>query len=252
VSRYVVTCTWDEVPHLSEEEKASLLASIPAYQRDARTKGVPQLGSGAIFPFPESEFTVAPFALPAHWRRAYGMDAGGGAKPTAAVFGAYDPDALVLYIYDVHKRALPEPSVHAAAIKARGPWIPGVGDCAALIMSETDAVQIIEVYKGLGLDLELPNKGVEAGIYDMWQWFSAGRIKVFASCAAWFEEFRLYRRDDKGRIVKQNDHLMDATRYLVRSGLARAKAAPGAQKPAGRRQTFGGITAGQEGTAWMQ
>ena len=30
----------------------------------------------------------------------------------------------------------------------------------------------------------------------------------------WFTEFRLYRRDDKGHVVKENDHYMDATRYL--------------------------------------
>jgi hypothetical protein len=29
----------------------------------------------------------------------------------------------------------------------------------------------------------------------------------------------MYRRDEKGRIVKENDHLMDCMRYLVRSGI---------------------------------
>ena len=29
----------------------------------------------------------------------------------------------------------------------------------------------------------------------------------------------MYRRDEKGKIVKQNDHVLDATRYLVMSGL---------------------------------
>ena len=47
---------------------------------------------------------------------------------------------------------------------------------------------------------------------------STGQLKVFASCKTWLEEFRLYRRDLKGRVVKQNDHLMDATRYAIVSG----------------------------------
>jgi len=36
----------------------------------------------------------------------------------------------------------------------------------------------------------------------------------------WQREFRQYHRDDKGtgKIVKRDDHLMDATRYLVVSG----------------------------------
>ena len=35
------------MPHLIEQEKADLIAQIPPYQRDARTKGIPALGSGA-------------------------------------------------------------------------------------------------------------------------------------------------------------------------------------------------------------
>ncbi len=54
---------------------------------------------------------------------------------------------------------------------------------------------------------------------------SSGRLKVFASCEAWFQEYRLYHPNEKGQIVKTNDHLMDATRYAVRSGRARMKAA---------------------------
>jgi hypothetical protein len=46
-------------------------------------------------------------------------------------------------------------------------------------------------------------------------------MKVFKSCSNWLYEFRLYRRDDKGRIVKANDHLMDDTRYMVMSGIKR-------------------------------
>ena len=37
-------------------------------------------------------------------------------------------------------------------------------------------------------------------------------MKVFKSLPQWFAEFRLYRRDEKGKV--ERDHLMDATRYL--------------------------------------
>jgi hypothetical protein len=42
----------------------------------------------------------------------------------------------------------------------------------------------------------------------------AGKFKVFAELNDWFEEFRLYRRKD-GRVVKERDDLMSATRYAV-------------------------------------
>jgi hypothetical protein len=41
-----------------------------------------------------------------------------------------------------------------------------------------------------------------------------GRLKVFAHLADWFEEFRLYHRDD-GKVVKLRDDLMSATRYAL-------------------------------------
>ena len=42
----------------------------------------------------------------------------------------------------------------------------------------------------------------------------------------WLAEYRLYRRDENGKIVKAHDHLMDATRYLIKSGLDRSKVQP--------------------------
>ena len=53
---------------------------------------------------------------------------------------------------------------------------------------------------------------VEAGIMDMLQRMQTRRFKVFAHLHDWFEEFRLYHRQD-GKIFKEGDDLMDATRY---------------------------------------
>jgi hypothetical protein len=41
-----------------------------------------------------------------------------------------------------------------------------------------------------------------------------GRFKVFKHLNDWFEEFRLYHRKD-GKVVKEMDDLMSATRYAV-------------------------------------
>lgn len=213
--KFVVTCTWADVPHISAEEQASLLASVPPHQRDSRSKGVPQLGSGAIYPVPESEFTVKDFDIPAHWPRWWALDAAGSGS-TAASFFAWDRETDTIYVTAVYKRELAEPSVHAHNVRVRGgDWQHGVGDVAAV--ATADGLQYIDIYRRLGLTIQLADKAVESGILDVWQRFSAGTLKVFASCGQWFEEFRLYRRDDKGRIVKENDHLMDTTRYGVRA-----------------------------------
>ena len=77
----------------------------------------------------------------------------------------------------------------------------------------------MRLYEDAGLDLQPADNTVEAGLFDMYKRMTEGRLKVFRSLHSWFDEFRIYRRDDNGKVVKDNDHLMDSTRYLVRSGL---------------------------------
>jgi hypothetical protein len=89
-----------------------------------------------------SELLVTPFAIPAHWPRVFGMDTCG---VTAAVWLAIDRENDSLYLYDCYKRDHPEPIVHASAIKARGAWIPGIADAAALIMTAHDREQTIRL-----------------------------------------------------------------------------------------------------------
>ena len=218
--KYMVTATWDDVPHLSDEVKKEMLASMPPHQRDARSKGVPLLGAGAIYPVPEEDIVIGDMEIPKHWARCYGLDVGW--NRTAVVWGALDRDTDTLYLYAEHYRGQAEPSTHAEAIKARGAWIPGVIDPASNGRSQDDGVRLMQTYKDLGLDIAPAFNGVESGIYGVWERLSTGRVKVFKSLQNWLTEYRMYRRDEKGKIVKSNDHLMDATRYLVMSGLSRA------------------------------
>ena len=224
VGRFVIQASWDDAPHLSAEDKAELWRALPPHLRDAKSKGVPRLGSGAIYPVSEDEIVVAHFDIPPHWPRAYGMDVGW--NRTAAVWGAIDRESNTLYLYSEHYQGQAEPSVHAHAIRARGDWIPGVIDPASRGRGQNDGNVLLANYRDLGLDLLPAENAVESGLYAVWQRLSGGQIKVFKTLANWLEEYRIYRRDDKGRVVKERDHLMDATRYLVMSGLTRACVAP--------------------------
>jgi phage terminase large subunit-like protein len=225
---HVTTCGWDDVPHLSELDKAEMIAKLPPHQRDARTKGIPALGAGAIYPIAESEFVVDDFPLPTHWKRSYGMDVGW--NRTAVVWGAWDGDSGILYVHAEHYRGQAEPSIHAESIKARGAWVPGVIDPASRGRGQKDGEQLFNLYSELGLNISPAINSVESGIYEVWQRLSTGRIKVFKSCLNLLSEYRIYRRDDKGRVVKENDHALDALRYLVMSGKDIASYAPAAEK----------------------
>lgn len=221
MTKYLISCDWDQCAHLSKREKDELYASIPPFQRDARSKGIPQLGSGAIYQVPESEILVDDFAIPDDWRKCYGMDVGW--NRTAAIWGAYNPVDDVVYLYSEYYRSHVEPVINAEALKARGKWIEGVIDPAARGRSQVDGRSLVEMYLDLGLKLSFANNAVEAGIYEVWERLSSGRLKVFKSLSNFRAEYRIYRRDEKGRIVKKDDHLLDATRYLIMSGLDVAK-----------------------------
>jgi len=210
---YVVGATWDDVPHLSKQEKEILWAGMEPHLREARSKGIPSIGSGAIYPVLEEKITVEPFEIPEHWPRGYAMDVGWNA--TAALWVALDRESDIAYVYSTYKAGQAEPPIHAAAIKARGAWQTGLIDPAARGRSQVDGTQLIKTYKDLGLNLHEAENAVEAGIYSVWERLSTGRLKIFSSEKAFFEEYRIYRRDEKGKIVKSGDHLMDCLRYRI-------------------------------------
>lgn len=223
-SRWSIQIDWDDVPHLSEQDKKELWDSIPPHQRDARSKGIPALGSGVIYPVSEEAYLVDAFDIPPHWPKAYAMDVGW--NRTAVVWGAWDRQSDTVYVYGEYYGSEMPPQVHADAIKARGSWLQGVVDPAARGRSQIDGRALADEYSSMGLNLLPANNEVEAGLFSVYRRLLSGRLKVFRTLPNWLAEVRLYRRDEKGRVVKERDHLMDATRYLVMSGMARATVEP--------------------------
>jgi hypothetical protein len=112
-------------------------------------------------------------------------------------------------------------SLHAAALRPWGElrwsW-PRDGRRETL---EGAGIALAKQYREQGLDMlqehaqfEDGSVSVEAGLMDILDRMQTGRFKVFRHLNDWFEEFRLYHRKD-GRVVKEGDDLMSATRYAV-------------------------------------
>ena len=214
--KYVTQVTWDEVPHLSETEKQELLDTYSKHEREARTKGIPSLGSGAIYPYVEDSLAVEPFPIPPWWSRAYGLDTGW--KKTAAVWGALNPDDGVFYIYSEHYAGEVHPAIHANAIKARGRWMWGAADAQGV--NQSDGRKIFDMYEDEGLNLiKAEKKDREGGILKVGQMFEAGKLKIFTTCRNLLAERRVYRRDERGKIIEKHDHALDALRYLCTTGI---------------------------------
>ncbi len=216
----IVNMTIDDVEHYTPEQRAAIVASYPEHEREARTKGIPILGSGRVFPIAEEAIKVTAFPIPPHWSRIVGLDFGID-HPTAAVWLAWDRDTDTIYVTDAYRVRDASIAIHAAGIKARGDWVPVAWPHDGLQRDKGSGEQLADQYRAQGLAMlrqratfEDGSNGVEAGISEMLTRMQTMRFKVFAHLNDWFEEFRLYHRKD-GLVVKDGDDLLSATRYAL-------------------------------------
>jgi hypothetical protein len=140
--------------------------------------------------------------------------------PFAAVKLAHDRDADCIYVLATYRCREATPIIHSAALR---PWgkIPWAWPHDGLQHDKGSGKQLAVQYREQGLELlsefakfEDGTYGVEAGVMAMLARMQTGRFKVARHLSEWFEEFRLYHRQD-GVIEKIRDDLLSATRYAV-------------------------------------
>jgi len=212
--------TIDDAEHYTPERRQQIIDSYPEHEREARTKGIPSMGSGRVFPITEESITCDPFPIPAHWAQIVGLDFGWD-HPTAACALAWDRDADCIYVTKEYAAREQTPVIHAAAIKAWGPWLPVAWPHDGLQHDKGSGLALADQYKAQGLAM-LPDKatfvdggnGVEAGVMGMLDRMKTARWKVFSTCGGWFHELRLYHRID-GLIVPERDDRICASRYAM-------------------------------------
>ncbi len=105
--------------------------------------------------------------------------------------------------------------LHAAVIKSKGEWIPGVIDPASQQRSQTDGQRVIDGYRKAGLRIIPAKNQVTAGVNETWTLFSTGKLKIARSLKKTHAELLSYAFDENGNIIKKKDHLMDCLRYIV-------------------------------------
>jgi phage terminase large subunit-like protein len=218
--RGVTQMTIDDALHIAEGERARIIQGYPPHEREARAMGLPQLGSGRIFPVAESAIAVDSFAIPRHWPLIGGLDFGWD-HPTAAVRLAIDREADCIYVTHSYRQVEATPMVHAAVLQSWGAGLDWAWPADGLAHDKGSGVRLAELYRAQGLALvsghatfEDGSMGVEAGLLEMLERMQSGRWKVFRHLTDWFEEFRLYHRRD-GKVVKREDDLLAASRYAM-------------------------------------
>jgi phage terminase large subunit-like protein len=219
-SRTTVTMTIDDAEHFTDEERAEIVASYPPHEVEARTKGIPSLGSGRIFPVAEEKIVTPPIAIPSYWALIGGVDFGWD-HPFAAVKLAWDRDTDTIYVINEYRMREATPIHHAAEIRHWGVELPWSWPHDGLQHDKGSGIRLAEQYRNEGLNFLLEqakfedgSNGVEAGVSEMLIRMQTGRWKVFSTCTGWLEEFRLYHRKD-GKIVKERDDLISASRYAM-------------------------------------
>lgn len=215
---HVTNMTIDDALHYTAEDRAAIIASYPEHEREARTRGIPIMGSGRVFPIAEAGISVESFHIPAHWPRIVGLDFGWD-HPAAAVWMAWDRDTDTVYVYDVWRAREQSVAMQSLVLRARGDWIPVAWPHDGLQHDKGSGEQLAKQYKTAGVAMlreraqfEDGTNGVEAGIQEMLKRMQTRQLRVFKHLEDWFEEFRDYHRKD-GLIVKERDDLMAATRY---------------------------------------
>ncbi|KKK53389.1 hypothetical protein LCGC14_3095290, partial [marine sediment metagenome] len=118
MTRSVTRMTIEDAEHYTPEQRAAIIASYPKHERDARTKGIPILGSGRIFPISQEDIETEAISIPDHWVQIGGLDFGYD-HPTAGVKMAWDRDADIVYVTACYRMREATPIIHAAALK---PW----------------------------------------------------------------------------------------------------------------------------------
>ena len=240
-TRSEVKMTIYDAPHVQDIE--SQIEKFPEHEREARIMGEPMMGEGLIYPLADTRIVVDDFEVPAWWPQLGALDFGGYGDPTAAVMLAHDRDKDIVYVTNEYKQAKRNPQEHSLTLRAWGKhnrlrwsW-PKDGHQK----EKSSGDKIAKLYADGGLrmlpdharypkqkrksgrrdtsaagDSEASRVSRERGITDVLERMMSDRFKVFRSCAEWQSERRVYHRKH-GRIVEDDDHLMDATRYGIMS-----------------------------------
>lgn len=220
--RGIVTMTIEDALHIAPEKRASIIAGYPAHEREARTKGVPMLGSGRIFQIAEDAISEPMIDnVPQIWAKIWGIDFGIN-HPFAAALILWDKDNDVVHVHHVIRMSDALPLQCAVPMKVIGAGVPVAWPHDGNIRGDRNTgATMATLFKQQGLNMldthaTWPDGGfsTEAGIAEMQDRMTSGRLKVASHLSQFFEEYRLYHRKD-GLIVKERDDILSAVRIAL-------------------------------------
>jgi phage terminase large subunit-like protein len=213
-------------------ERERLIAGYPSYQRQARAFGVPTAGEGLVFEIdPESikEKAMPMHQIPLHWRKLWGIDFG-YKHPFGMALLLHDTEADIIHLWFGQTIREQTPHFHVPIMLSLARDTPVAWPHDGETKEKGTGEILKDQYKKLGLKM-LPESArwpdnsmlVEPGLTEILDRMRTGKWLVSEACTAFFEEMRLYHREN-GLVVRENDDLISASRYAY---MMRRYARPG-------------------------
>jgi len=200
-------------PYVSSVQLRRRFDGLEPHKRDARLFGRWSAARGLIYTsWNRDQHLIPDQAIPAEWPRYRSIDFG---SRFACVWGAVDPSNDRLIVYRVlysEDRTLGE---NALDIKR----LSGVESYRWTIGDPADRTGIITLNREHGIPCLPARKEVDPGIDHVCNRLKPApdgipRLLVCRSALALALDIERYKRDKDGGIIKENDHLADALRYL--------------------------------------
>ena len=206
--------TWDDVDHLSEEDKKIQIAGLSPHEIESRKFGRPTIGTGKVYQFDESEYVISDFSIHNKWKTIAGLDVG-ISHPTCAIRLSIDEDTGVGYIHQEYKQSGETSIYHAYKLRD---WpcrfaIDPNSRQRSIASGDSPYKMFQDIFEEDRL-LVADNR-VNYGISFVRAKIASEQLYIFESCVETLKEMRLYRFKENGDILKKDDDLMDAFRYCV-------------------------------------
>ncbi len=214
-----VHLTMDDAEHLSKDDIDRLLEGMSDSEKKARRFGVATTGSGKVFNFEESEYTIEPFEIPPYWRRLGALDPG-LTHPTGALMATIDDASETIYITNEYKVAGKTALEHSAHLKHWG--VKFVSDRAIFQRQIGTGKSTASIYQDEGLEIinaQNTSGTWETSVNEIRRLIGSGRLYIFTTCHQLLKEMRTYRtkatETGKEQVVKIEDDLVDPLRYIA-------------------------------------
>jgi len=180
-------------------------------------EGVRMREVGMIFHRDEHDILEEPIKLHSTWPRAAAIDILGGEM--SCVFGVFDQASDVIHIYAEYSATGVDIAINADAIRRRSEkWLPILFNHMEHGRGRTEGAQLASRLDDFSLNIFTVDVDYETQMAEMSSRLETARMRIAYPCTEWLNQYRAYRRDERGNPLKEGFGLMRATALLAMHG----------------------------------